>query len=160
MNINFIAMGKLKESYFREACAEYQKRLGAYAAVKVIEPEPVILPRSPSAAQIEKALRREAELMAEHIKIKNSFNIALCVEGKMLSSEQLAQKLGSLAANGFSTLNFFIGSSFGLAEELKDGCAMRLSMSPMTFPHSLARVVLLEQVYRAFSILNNSAYHK
>lgn len=160
MNINFIAMGKLKESYFREACAEYQKRLGAYAAVKVFEPEPVALPRSPSAAQIDKALRREAELMSEYVKTKNCFNIAMCVEGKMLSSEQLAQKLGGIAVKGFSTLNFFIGSSFGLAEGLKNNCDLRLSVSPMTFPHSLARVVVLEQVYRAFSIINNSAYHK
>lgn len=151
-------MGKLKESYFREACAEYQKRLSAFANVKIFEPEPSALPTSPSAAQIEKALGTEAELISEHL--KTGFDIALCVEGKQLSSEQLAQKLESLGNNGHSTVNFIIGSSFGLSEELKKRCGLKLSFSPMTFPHSLARVMLFEQVYRAFSILNNSKYHK
>lgn len=160
MNVNFIAMGKLKESYYREACDEYRKRLTAYANVKVTEPEPVPLPASPSAAQIEKALVREAELILEHLKGGNSYNIALCVEGKQMSSEQLAQKLETLGSGGFSTVNFIVGSSYGLSEELKNRCGMKLSFSPMTFPHSLARVMLFEQVYRAFSIINNSKYHK
>ena len=126
MNINFIAMGKLKESWYREACAEYMKRLGAYISPKVIEPSPV----------------------------------AMRIEGKTISSEQLAQKLETAAGQGFSTVNFLVGSSFGLDEELKKQADLRLSMSPMTFPHSLARVMLMEQVYRAYSILNNGKYHK
>lgn len=158
MTVNFIAMGKLKESWFREACAEYRKRLGAFAKVTVSEPEPVELPREPSAAQIERALEREAEFIRE--RVKGTFRIAMCVEGKTLSSEELAARLESLGNGGVSAVSFIVGSSFGLAEGLKRECELRLSMSPMTFPHSLARVMLFEQVYRAFSILNNSKYHK
>lgn len=159
MNINLIAMGKLKESYYREACAEYLKRLGAFAAAKVCEPAPADLPQSPNAAQIEKALSLEAERIREYIK-PASFTVAMCIEGRELSSEQLAEKLSDIANRGISTVNFVIGSSHGLSEEIKRGADLRMSMSPMTFPHSLARVMLLEQVYRAYSILNNSKYHK
>lgn len=159
MNINFIAMGKLKEAYFREACAEYLKRLGGYANARVIEPDPVNLPQKPSPAQIESALRQEAGKIREQIK-PGSFTVAMCIEGKTLSSEQLAQKLESAAGQGFSTVNFVVGSSFGLDAELKSQADLRLSMSPMTFPHSLARVMLMEQVYRAYSIINNGKYHK
>ncbi len=159
MNINFIAMGKLKESWYREACAEYLKRLGAYVTPRVIEPAPVDLPQKPSQAQIEAALKQEAVKMREQIK-PGSFTVAMCIEGKTLPSEQLAQKLESAAGQGFSTVNFLVGSSFGLDEELKKQADMRLSMSPMTFPHSLARVMLMEQVYRAYSIINNGKYHK
>ena len=158
MNVNFIAMGKLKESFYREACAEYQKRLGAFAKVTVKEPPPEDLPQNPSPTQIEKALEKEAALIREQA--KTGYKIALCVEGRALSSEQLAQKLETLGTGGVSSVSFIIGSSFGLAESLKSECDFRLSMSPMTFPHSLARVMLFEQVYRAFSILNNSKYHK
>lgn len=159
MNINLIAMGKLKESYYREACAEYLKRLGAFAAAKVCEPAPADLPQNPNAAQIEKALSLEAERIREYIK-PASFTVAMCIEGRELSSEQLAEKLSDIANRGISTVNFVIGSSHGLSEEIKRGADLCMSMSPMTFPHSLARVMLLEQVYRAYSILNNSKYHK
>lgn len=159
MNINFIAMGKLKESWYREACAEYLKRLGAYVAPRVSEPAPVDLPQKPSPAQIEAALRQEAVKIREQIK-PGSFTVAMCIEGKTLSSEQLAQKLETAAGQGFSIVNFLVGSSFGLDEELKKQADLRLSMSPMTFPHSLARVMLMEQVYRAYSIINNGKYHK
>ncbi|MGN1341343.1 MAG: 23S rRNA (pseudouridine(1915)-N(3))-methyltransferase RlmH [Oscillospiraceae bacterium] len=159
MNINFIAMGKLKESYFREACAEYVKRLGGYINVKVAEPDPVNLPQKPSQAQIDAALRQEAGKIREQIK-PGSFTVAMCIEGKTYSSEQLAQKLETAAGQGFGTVNFIVGSSFGLDAELKSQADLRLSMSPMTFPHSLARVMLMEQVYRAYSIINNGKYHK
>ena len=158
MNINIIALGKIKESWYREACGEYQKRLTAYAKVTVKEPPPEDLPSSPSPMQIEKALEKEAALIREQA--KSGCKIALCIEGKQLSSEQLAQKLEALGTGGVSTVNFIVGSSFGLAESLKRECDIKLSMSPMTFPHSLARVMLFEQVYRAFAILNNSKYHK
>lgn len=158
MTVNFIAMGKLKETYFREACAEYRKRLGAFAKVTVTEPDSVELPREPSRAQIEKALEREAALIRGQV--KSGYKIAMCVEGKAVPSEELAARLEGLGSGGISTVNFIVGSSFGLAESLKRECDMRLSMSPMTFPHSLARVMLFEQVYRAFSIINNSKYHK
>ncbi len=159
MNVNFIAMGKLKESYFREACAEYSKRRGAFARVSCAEPAPVDLPQNPSAAQISQALELEASRIREHIK-PASYTVALCVEGKELSSEALADKLAELGNRGISTVNFAVGSSFGLSEELKRSANFRMSMSTMTFPHSLARVMLYEQVYRAFSIINNSKYHK
>lgn len=158
MNVNFIAMGRLKESWFREACAEYLKRLGAFSKVTVKEPEPVDLPQNPSPAQIEKALEREAQLIREQT--QSGFTAAMCVEGKALSSEELAAMLENIGNNGISTINFIVGSSFGLADSLKRECDLRLSMSPMTFPHSLARVMLFEQVYRAFSIINHSKYHK
>ncbi len=159
MNVNFIAMGKLKESWYREACAEYMKRLGAFAAAKVYEPNPIDLPQNPNQAQIEKALSGEAERIREYIK-PASFTVAMCIEGKTVSSEQLAEKLSDIGNRGISTVNFLVGSSHGLSEELKRSADLRISMSPMTFPHSLARVMLMEQVYRAFSILNNSKYHK
>lgn len=158
MNVNFIAMGKLKEGYFREACAEYQKRMAAFAKVTVKEPQPEDLPQNPSASQIEKALEKEAALIREQS--KGSFRIALCIEGRELSSEELAKKLTELGNRSVSSVSFIIGSSFGLSDSLKRECDFRLSMSPMTFPHSLARVMLFEQVYRAFSIINNSKYHK
>lgn len=159
MNVNFIAMGKLKESYYREACAEYLKRMGAFATAKVFEPAPVDLPQDPNRTQIDKALDQEAVRIRENIK-PASFTIAMCIEGKTLSSEQLADKLQDIANRGISTVNFVVGSSFGLSEELKRSADFRMSMSPMTFPHSLARVMLFEQVYRAYSIINNSKYHK
>lgn len=158
MNVNFIAMGKIKESFYREACAEYLKRLGGYASAKMIEPDPVDLPQNPSQALIDKALAKEAEKISEST--KSGFTVAMCIEGKTLSSEQLAQKLDELANRGVSTVNFVVGSSFGLSEEFKRSADLRLSMSPMTFPHSLARVMLIEQVYRAYSIINNAKYHK
>ncbi len=159
MNINIIAMGKVKESYYREACAEYIKRLGAYAKVNVIEPRPEPLPENPSPAETEKALKKEAEKIRAYIK-PCSYTAALCIEGAEGSSEKLSDRIEKLCGEGISEINFLIGSSFGLAEELKQEVDFKLSMSPMTFPHSLARVMLLEQLYRAFSIISNSKYHK
>lgn len=157
MNVTFIAMGKLKENYFRAACEEYQKRLSAYAKVTLKEPEPVALPQNPNASQITQALEQEAVKIRENAK---GYKIAMCIEGKQLSSEQLAEKLEDLASRGISSVSFIVGSSFGLSENFKQECDFRMSMSPMTFPHSLARVMLMEQVYRAFSINNNGKYHK
>ncbi len=159
MNINIIAMGKIKESYYREACAEYIKRLGAYVKINVIEPRPETLSDSPSPAEIEKALKKEAEKIRAYIK-SGSYTAALCIEGAEESSEKLSKRLEKLCGGGSSELNFLIGSSFGLSEELKCEADFKLSMSPMTFPHSLARVMLLEQIYRAFSIISNAKYHK
>ena len=159
MNVSIIAMGKIKESWYRDACAEYLKRLGAFAQARVAEPQPVDLPQDPSPAQIERALSQEAERIRAQIK-PASYTVALCIEGRELSSEELARRLGELGTRGVSAVNFVVGSSFGLDEGFKKSADMRLSMSPKTFPHSLARVMLLEQVYRAFSILGNSKYHK
>lgn len=152
MNINFIAVGRLKEGYFRDACEEYKKRISAYAGVKIYEPEAAFIPQNPSPAQISQALAKEAEKLSNFAKGRK---IALCVEGKPLSSEELAEKIRDT-----SEISFIIGSSFGLDERFKRECDFRLSMSAMTFPHSLARVMLFEQVYRALSINANSKYHK
>lgn len=152
MNINFITMGKLKESYFREACEEYIKRLSAFATVKVFEPEPAYLPQNPNQTQISQALAKEAEKLRS---LAKGYKIAMCIEGKTLSSESLSEKIRDI-----SEISFIVGSSFGLDENFKRECDFRLSMSPMTFPHSLARVMLFEQVYRAMSITMNSKYHK
>jgi 23S rRNA (pseudouridine1915-N3)-methyltransferase len=159
MTINIIAMGKIKESYYREACAEYIKRLGAFAQIKCVEPNPVDLPQNPSKVQIDKALADEAARIRERIK-PSSYTVAMCIEGKTLSSEELAQRLSELSNRGISAVNFVVGSSFGLSEEFKRAADLRLSMSPMTFPHSLARVMLIEQIYRACSINANAKYHK
>lgn len=152
MNINFITMGKLKESYFREACEEYIKRLSAFATVKIYEPEPAYLPQNPNQTQILQALAKEAEKLRS---LAKGYKIAMCIEGKTLSSESLSEKIRDI-----SEISFIVGSSFGLDENFKRECDFRLSMSPMTFPHSLARVMLFEQVYRAMSITMNSKYHK
>jgi 23S rRNA (pseudouridine1915-N3)-methyltransferase len=98
--------------------------------------------------------------MQKYLQLKNAFNIAMCIEGKTISSEKLSEKLEEAAVGGFGTVNFFIGSSFGLSEGIKRECRMKMSMSPMTFPHQLARVMLCEQIYRAFSISAHSKYHK
>lgn len=158
MNVNFIAFGKLKERFFRDACDEYLKRLSAFAKVTVKELEPAFLPQNPSKTQIDAALEAEANKLRGIC--KGGYNIALCIEGKEHSSEELAKKLENLGCGGSSTVNFIVGSSFGLSESFKRECDFRLSMSPMTFPHELARVMLFEQVYRAFSINGNSKYHK
>ena len=158
MNVNFIAFGKLKERFFRDACEEYQKRLSAFAKVSVKELEPAFLPQNPSKSQIDAALEAEANKLRGIC--KGGYKIALCIEGKELSSEELAKKLEKLGGEGSSTVNFVVGSSFGLSENFKQECDFRLSMSPMTFPHELARVMLFEQIYRAFSINGNSKYHK
>lgn len=160
LNVNLIVVGKLKESYFREACAEYVKRLGAFCKLKITEIPESRLPDDPSEKEIKAALSAEAKAIWNLLSGKDCFNIALCIEGTMLSSEKLAEKIGEVSVSGKSTLNFVIGSSFGIDGEIKKMCGLRLSMSEMTFPHMLARVMILEQIYRAFRILNGGKYHK
>lgn len=158
MNVQILCIGKLKESYWREACAEYAKRLKAFCTFSIVELPESRLPDDPSPALIEKALEEEGEKLLAAA--KGSAVIPLCIEGKELSSPQLAQRLEDLASRGVSSVSFVIGSSFGLAERVKRAGAVRLSMSPMTFPHQLARVMLCEQIYRAFQIQNHGKYHK
>ncbi len=160
MNVNLIVVGKLKESYFREACAEYSKRLKAFCKLTVTELAESRLSDDPSEKEIKAALSAEAKAMRNLLAGKDCFNIALCIEGTKLSSENLAEKIKDVSVSGKSTLNFVIGSSFGIDEEIKKMCGFRLSMSEMTFPHMLARVMVLEQIYRAFQILNGGKYHK
>ena len=157
--LTLITVGKLKEKFYLSAAAEYEKRLRAYGGVKILELPEVKLPEDPSQAQIRQALQKEADAVRQKLP-KNCWLCVLTPEGKLLSSEQLAQTMQSVRLGGRSELVFLIGSSFGLDEELKRQGDLRLSMSPMTFPHHLARVMVLEQLYRAESILYGSRYHK
>ena len=140
LRISLICQGKLKEKYYAEACAEYRKRLSAYGGADIIE------------------LPEDGDIAAKIP--KGSYVIAMAIEGEKLSSEQLAQRMQRLALDGKSRLCFLIGGSEGLPEEVKRAADMRLSMSDMTFPHHLARVMVLEQIYRAFMINAGTKYHK
>ena len=159
MNCTILCVGKLKERYWSEACSEYLKRLSAYCKPQVIEIPEVRLPDSPSPAQIEMALLQEGAALLQRLPA-GSLLISLCVEGEPFSSEALSQTLARYAVNGAGSFSFAIGGSFGLSKEVKHRSALRLSMSSMTFPHTLARVMLLEQLYRAFSIQAHTKYHK
>ena len=158
LKIDLICIGKLKEDYWRAACAEYAKRLSAYCHFTIKELPECRLPDKPSVAQILAALDEEAAKILEAA--GRSAIVALCIEGGMLSSEQFAEKLDRMCVNGTGSISFVIGSSFGLSDLVKQKAALRLSFSPMTFPHQLARVVLCEQVYRAFQINTHGKYHK
>ena len=155
---SIVAMGSLKEKFFKEACGEYIKRLSRFCDLDICEIEPHKLPEKPSLGEIENALKTEAAQINKKIP-QNSLVIALCVEGKQMSSEKLAEKIKEVSAVGRG-LCFIIGSSHGLADEVKKNSDLRLSLSEMTFPHKLFRVMLLEQIYRGFMINSGSEYHK
>ena len=157
-NIRIIVVGKMKEKYLVDGCAEYLKRLSAFGKVQVFELDEVRLPDKPSQGQIDAALDAEGDKILD--KAKGSALIALCVEGDMLSSEKLAAKLDALEVNGTGTVSFAIGSSFGLAPKVKNAAVLRLSFSRMTFPHQLMRLMLTEQIYRACMISSGGKYHK
>lgn len=158
MKIELICVGRLKEECWRNACAEYGKRLSRFCRFSIVELSEVRLPENPSAAQIKAALEEEGEKMLAAA--SGTACIALCIEGKQLSSESLAQKLEQLGVSGTGKVGFLIGSSFGLSDAVKEKAQFCLSMSSMTFPHQLARVMLCEQIYRAFEIINHGKYHK
>lgn len=160
IKINLITVGKLKEKYWREACAEYSKRLSAFCKLDIVELNESRLSDNPSDKEIQNALIQEAKTMRPYCDKKSSVNIAMCIEGKQFSSIDLSKKLDDFVLQGCNTINFIIGSSFGIANEIKELCRLKLSMSEMTFPHQLARVMLLEQIYRCFQIQNNTKYHK
>ena len=159
MNIIIIALGKLKEKYLTDAINEYGKRISAYGKLQIIELNPVRLSDNPSQAEIDNALSKEAEEIKKKIP-NNSYVFSLCIEGKEKSSEAFAKAINDAAVNGKSNIVFIIGSSFGLSPEIKALSDFKLSFSPMTFPHQLMRVMLLEQIYRAFQINSNGKYHK
>ena len=159
LNITVLCVGKLKESFYIAAVREYEKRLKGYCKLTLLELPEEKLPNAPSQAQINTALEKEAQAIFSKLP-KRATLVALCIEGKELSSEQLAQKFQQWATSGVSAIALVIGSSYGLHPLVKQQAALRLSMSPMTFPHHLARVMLLEQVYRAFKINEGSLYHK
>ena len=158
IKVTLITLGKLKEKYLVNAVDEYKKRLSRYCDLKIVELEPERLPEKPSELEISAALEKEADAVLKNIP-SNSFAVSLCVEGKPLSSPQFAQKIKQQVNEGKS-LAFIIGSSYGLSERVKAASQLRLSVSEMTFPHQLFRVMLLEQIYRGFKINEGSAYHK
>lgn len=157
--VTVLCVGKLKEKFYIDAAAEYVKRLQRHCKLELIELPEQRLPDDPSPAEIQKALRAEGDAIREKLP-KGGAVIALCIEGTELSSEALSKKLAQLASAGASQLTFLIGGSFGLHPRVKQRADLRLSMSPMTFPHHLARVMLLEQLYRAYQIDTGTRYHK
>ena len=158
LDITLICVGRLKERFYLDACAEYIKRLGAFCKISVRELTEERKSSSPSAAETDSCLLREAEAIKKAVP-KGAAAIAMCVEGVEMSSEELAVTMDGLSRKA-SKLVFIIGGSDGLHRSVKDVADLRLSMSPMTFPHHLARVMVLEQIYRAFSIMNGGKYHK
>lgn len=161
LNVNIITVGKLKESYLRDAAAEYSKRLSAFCKLNIIELAESRLSDDPSEKEINNALSIEGKAIVQLLSGNNCYNIAMCIEGRQLSSVKFAEKLMNVSAyDGKSTVNIVIGSSFGIAPEIKSLADMKMSMSEMTFPHQLARIMLLEQLYRAFQINAGGKYHK
>ena len=156
--ITVLCLGKLKEKFYADAAAEYIKRLGRYCRIEVTELPESRLPEDPSPAEIQRALAAEGS--AIRAKLEPGAVVAMCIEGQTCSSEALSKKLAAFALEGKSRVTFLIGGSFGLEEALKKQADWRLSMSPMTFPHHLARVMLLEQIYRACQIAEGTRYHK
>ena len=154
-----LCVGKMKERFYMDAAAEYAKRLSRFCKLEIIELPEQRLPDSPSRAEIGRALAKEAETIRAKLP-QGAAVAALCIEGKLHSSEDVARLLGEAASGGEKCLVFLIGGSFGLDEGLKKDAWVRLSMSPMTFPHHLARVMLLEQIYRGFQINEGGKYHK
>lgn len=159
LHIKIICIGKLKEPYLREACAEYQKRLSAFCRLEIDELPAARMPDAPSAAQIDAALAQEGERILARIP-SGAYVYAMCIEGAQRPSGQFSAELQKLAVGGVSSVCFLIGGSWGLSEAAKARAQKKLSMSQMTFPHQLARVMLLEQLYRAFEIGSGGKYHK
>lgn len=159
LNIKIICVGKLRERFYIDAFNEYARRLSAYCKFECAELNETKLGDKPSDKEIENALVRESADIEKAIP-KDAYVIAMCVGAKQLKSEELAQKISSLALSGRGKICFIIGGSFGMAESIKQRADMRLGMSEMTFPHHLARVMLTEQIYRSFKIIEGSRYHK
>lgn len=159
LRVTLLCVGNLKECYWRNACAEYEKRLSAFCKLSIVELPEERLPDAPSAAQITQVLDAEGKRILAKIPA-NAAVVALCIEGKEMPSPAIAATLERFANDGKSDVVFIIGGSHGLSDAVKEKATLRLSMSPMTFPHQLARVMLLEQLYRAFQISGGGKYHK
>lgn len=157
--VTVLCVGKLKEKFYLEAAAEYVKRLQRFCKLELVELPESRLPESPSPAEVQRALAAEAVAIRERLP-RGGAIIALCIEGKPCSSVELSRRMEELAVAGKTQLTFLIGGSVGLDECLKRQADWRLSMSPMTFPHHLARIMLLEQIYRAYQISAGTKYHK
>ena len=158
-SVTLITMGKLKEKFYTAAAAEYEKRLSGYCKFQLLELPEVKLPDDPSSAEIAAGLEKEAELIFSKIP-KGAWFCVLTPEGKAISSEALADKMKEVKVSGKSSACFLIGSSFGMSPRVKEKADFKLSMGPMTFPHHLARIMVLEQLYRSEAIQSGSKYHK
>lgn len=159
MKITLICVGKLKEKYLTQGVEEYTKRLSRYCTLETIELVDEKTPENAGEALEKIIKKREGERILKVIK-EDSYCIALAIEGKMLSSEELAGKIDTLGVTGSSHISFVIGGSLGLSEEVLNRADYKLSFSKMTFPHQLMRMILLEQIYRAYRIINKQPYHK
>lgn len=159
INLNIICIGRLKEQYLRDASAEYIKRMQSVCKLTVTELAAEKLSEKPSQKEIDKALETEGKRILEKIP-KGAAVFTMCIEGKQRTSEELSAELDSLASSGVSNAVFIIGGSFGLSDEVKNAGRYKLSMSKMTFPHQIARIMLLEQLYRASQISMGTRYHK
>ncbi len=159
LSISIICVGRMREAHFISAFSEYTKRLTPYCKFELTELPEVKLPQDPSQAQIDLGLAGEALDIEKHIS-PGAYVIAMCIEGKQLSSSEFASMLQKCANTGRSKLCFVVGSSFGLSSSIKNRSDLSLSMSEMTFPHHLARVMLAEQIYRGIMINEGSKYHK
>lgn len=157
--VTILCVGKLKEKFYLDAVAEYSKRLQRHCRLEILELPEQRLPDAPAQGEIDAALEREAAAIREKLP-KGCALVAMCIEGQLLSSEALSRRVMRFSLEGKSHLVFLIGGSFGLHPSLKAQADLRLSMSPMTFPHHLARVMLLEQLYRAYQIQEGTRYHK
>ena len=158
ISIKFVTVGNLKEAYLRDAAAEYEKRLGGFCRFESVCLKEEKLPDSPTDSEIDTALKKESAKILAELSPK-AYKIAMCVEGGQMSSEELAKKIDSVS-NVTGEICFVIGSSHGLDESVKRACDLRLSVSKLTFPHQLMRVILLEAVYRALNINRGTKYHK
>lgn len=158
-NITLICIGKLKESYLRDAVSEYTKRLSGLCKMNLIELPAEKLSDNPSQKEIVNALESEGKKIVEKIP-KGAYVYTMCIEGKQKTSEELSAEMENLAVKGYSNIVFIIGGSFGISDKVKSASDFRLSMSKMTFPHQVARVMLLEQIYRAIQISIGTKYHK
>ena len=159
LKVSVVCVGKLKEKYLKDAAAEYSKRLQAFCKFDIIEVDEEKTSESPNNSQIENILNAEGKRILSKTD-KSSKVVAMCIEGKQKSSKAFADYFADSAVNGVSSIVFVIGGSWGLSDEVKRRADLKLSMSEMTFPHQLARVMLCEQIYRAFSINSGTKYHK
>ena len=159
LKITLITVGRLKEQYLRDAVKEYEKRLSTLCTLKNVEIDAAKLPDNPNMSQINAALEQESEKILASIP-SGAYVIPMCIEGKQMDSEELSHKFSDIGVSGQSNVAFIIGGSYGLSDRVKQKADYKLSMSKMTFPHQLARVMLLEQIYRAFKISQGGTYHK
>ena len=159
LTVTLITVGKIKEKYFTDAIAEYSKRLSRYCKLNIIELKDEPTPDNPSNREKDAVLKKEGDRIAEKIS-KSAYVVALCIEGKMRDSVEFSKLIEQTAADGNSEIVFIVGGSLGIHDEIKRRADLKLSFSEMTFPHQLMRVVLLEQIYRAFNISGGGKYHK